>query len=430
MQTIGKQMYEWASELFPICRSITGNGTETTLAYIQNLLPNLVLHKIPTGTKVFDWEVPKEWNIKDAFVANESGEPIISFKENNLHVVGYSTPIDQWMTFKELDQHLYSLPEQPEAIPYATSYYTPRWGFCLKHSQREKLLEMPEKKYHVKIDSTLRPGSLVYGDLIIKGKSEQEILISTYVCHPSMANNELSGPCVATAIAKWIAENFNNLYYTYRFVFIPETIGSIVYLSQNLPTLKKNTVAGFVLSCIGDNRTYSYLASPYGNTLADRVAKHVLDRRVEKYKSYSYLDRGSDERQYCSPGVELPVCSLHRSKYKEYPEYHTSLDDLSLISPEGLEGGFNIVKECIRVLEINRKYKYTTLCEPQLGKRGLYSNLSIKGGESSVKNLFNLLAFTNGENDLITIAELMDVFVLDFEEEIQELIEHELLAPV
>jgi aminopeptidase-like protein len=393
-------MHAWATDLFPICRSITGNGVRQTLAYLSKIIPGLTVHEVPSGTHAFDWTVPKEWNVREAYIEDESGRRIVDFARNNLHLVGYSEPVDRWLTLEELQPHLHSLPEQPNAIPYVTSYYDGRWGFCLTQIQRDQL---PQGRYHAVVDSTLAPGSLTYGELILPGYDEKEILLSTYICHPSLANNELSGPVVTTALARWLA-SLPKRRFTYRILFIPETIGSIVYLSTHLDEMKKNTVAGFVLTCIGDERAYSLLHSRNANTLADRVATGVMKHHAPDYVEYSYLDRGSDERQYCSPGVDLPVVSIMRTKYNSYPEYHTSLDDLTLITPRGLEGGYDAVRKCIELLEHNFIYRATTLCEPQLGKRGLYPTLSTRGAGYSVRNLTNVLAYSDGTRDVAQLA--------------------------
>jgi aminopeptidase-like protein len=401
---VGEEMYQLLVKLFPICRSITGNGFRQSLDIISEIVP-ITRYEVPTGTQVFDWTVPKEWNIRDAYIEDEQGQKIIDFKKQNLHVVGYSTPVDEWLTLEELEQHLHSLPEQPNAIPYVTSYYRERWGFCMAQEQRDQLRP---GKYHAVIDSDLKDGSLTYGEVIIPGETKREIFLSTYLCHPSMANDNLSGPVVTAFLAKWLLE-LPKRKYTYRIVFVPETIGSITYLSRNIEEMKANVIAGFNISCVGDERIYSFLASRYGNTLADKVALHILNRKQVKFYSFSYLVRGSDERQYCSPGVDLPVIGIMRSKYGHYPEYHTSLDDLTLVTKVGLADSFYIFQDCMMALEHNEKYKSVCLCEPQMGKRGLYGNLSVKGNWDATRTMMDLIAYADGSNDLIDISNLLAV---------------------
>lgn len=427
LKIIGQSMYNLCIELFPICRSITGNGVRKTLSILNSVIGGeMVVREVPSGTQVFDWSVPKEWNIRNAWIKDSKGNKILDFKDSNLHVVGYSLPVNKEVNLEELKTIIYTQPEQPDAIPYVTSYYKERYGFCMTQNQKNNL---KEDNYHIFIDSELKDGSLTYGEIIIPGDSDKEIFLSTYVCHPSMANNELSGPAVAIYLAKWL-KSLSKRRYTYRIIFIPETIGSITYLSQNLEHLKKQVIAGFNISCVGDNRTFSYVASRYGNTLADKVAKNVLRFYYPEYKEYSFLKRGSDERQYNAPGVDLPVCAICRSKYGEYPEYHTSKDNLDFISPEGLAGAFEVYKQCITVLENNYKYKINVLCEPQLGKRGLYPTISQKGSYDAVKAMTDFIAYADGNNDLIDISNIIGVSVKNLTSIIEKLKINELIEEV
>jgi len=424
MRSLGEMMHEQCKTLFPIYRSITGDGFRQSLAILGERWSELKIVEIPTGTKSFDWDVPKEYNIKDAYIIAPNGEKICDFEQSNLHVLGYATPVNKVVSLEELQAHLFSLPEQPNAIPYITSYYKERWGFCIKHEEREKLVE---GNYRVVIDSELKDGHLTYGELIIKGRTDKEIFLSTYLCHPSMANNELSGPVVTSALADWIL-SLTEREYTYRIVFIPETIGSITYLSRNLEVMKKNIIAGFNITCIGDDRCYSYLPSRDGHTLSDRAVIHALTYIDPEFKRYTWLDRGSDERQYCAPGVDLPVATVMRSKYGEYPEYHTSLDDLNVVTASGLEGGFNAAKQAINIVENNVYLKVNVLGEPQLGKRGLYPNLSTKESGSTVRAMMNLISYCDGSKTLLDIAELIGEPFYKLENILKPLVEHGLIS--
>lgn len=405
MNHAGEELHELGRRLFPIMRSITGDGLRQTLRILKEHAPDLQMHEIPTGTKCFDWVVPREWNVRSARITGPGGKVVADIADSNLHLLNYSVPIDRTMSLEELRSHLYSLPEQPDAIPYVTSYYKERWGFCLRDRDLQSL---EPGQYHVHIDSELKSGSLTYGECFLPGESNAEVFVTTYICHPSMANNELSGPLVSLGLIQWLMRR--KRYYSYRFVFAPETIGALAYLSRNLDSLRNSVIAGFNLTCIGDERAYSYLASRYGNTLADRVAKHVLRNQGNAVKTYDYTFRGSDERQYCAPGVDLPLVSLMRTKYLEYPEYHTSLDDFdNVVTPKGLQGGFEYARHCVEALENNRVYRTTVIGEPQLGPRGLYPEISTLESSKQVLTMLNLISYSDGDNDLLDIADRLGV---------------------
>lgn len=406
MGEIGEKIYNIAKRIYPICRSITGKGVRETLAILSEYTEGMKIYNVPSDTRVFDWTVPKEWRIRKAYIEDEAGKRIIDFKNHNLHVMGYSIPVDKWVSKDELLTYIYTQPDQPEVIPYVTSYYKERFGFCMSQNQKDSL---SDGRYHMVIDSELVEGNLTYGEIIVPGESKEEVLLSTYICHPSMGNNECSGPALAVSLSEYLWKKEKRRY-TYRIIFIPETIGSITYLSRHLDWMKKHVKAGFVLSCVGDNRDYSIVESRYGNTLADRALKNVLENKIGgEFSTYSFLKRGSDERQYNAPGVDLPVVTFCRSKYGEYPEYHTSADDLSVISPEGFEGAYDVMTQVIEALEFNDKYKVSVLCEPQLGKRGLYPTISQKGNYDEIRTITDLIAYADGTNDLFDISNRIGV---------------------
>ena len=381
-----------------------GQGVRQTLQIIKREIPQLNIFEVETGTRCFDWEVPEEWEVNEAYILNSAGKKIVDFKENNLHLVGYSKPVDTELELKDLKKYLHSIPSLPDAIPYVTSYYKRRWGFCLSHKQLESL---ENGKYRVKIDSNFKQGSLSYGEVYIKGQSDKEVYFSSYICHPSMANNELSGPVVLTSLVKNLLENASP-HFSYRIVFLPETIGSICYLSKNLLEMKKIIVAGFNVSCVGDDGPFSMIYSRRENTLSDKALLHVLNFCERDVKKYSFLSRGSDERQYCAPNIDLPVVTFCRTKFGEFKEYHNSLDNLNFVTSTGLNDSIETLTRLVTVLENSHNLYTQCYCEPQLGKRGLYPTLSKVGSYDQVENMMNLLAYADGRS-LLEIAELINV---------------------
>ena len=407
-----KKYYNIAkNNLYPICRSLTGKGIVKTLKIIQNEFPSLKIKKIKSGTKVFDWHIPSEWNITDAYVLDKDGLKIIDFKQHNLHIVGYSIPLKTTLTKKNFFKNLFFLKNQPTAIPYLTSYYKKGWGFCVSYNQFKKFNNKysSKDKFKIVINSSLKNnGNLNYAELILKGKSKKEILISTNICHPSMANNELSGPIVTMGLINYFSKLKLNK--TLRFVFIPETIGSIAYLSKNLNYLKNNVIGGYNLSCIGDDRQHSLMFSKYQNSASDEAIIAAYKKlRIKNYKIYSFLERGSDERQYNSPGVDLPISSIFRTKYGSYPEYHTSLDNFDLVTIKGVTGGFKVAKTAIEILLKNIYPKNKLICEPQMGKRGLYPTLSAGNLNKLTLSYMDFLQYSDGTNSLKKISNLIGV---------------------
>lgn len=399
-EDIGEAMYTLVKNLYPICRSITGNGVRLTLDHIKQRIP-LVVNEVPSGTPVFDWVVPKEWNIKDAYVITPGGEKIAEFGKHNLHVLNYSLPVHKKLMLDELREHLFTSPSHPEWVPYRTSYYKENWGFCLSHNQAESL---PDGEYEVFIDSTLEPGHLTYGELFIQGETDEEVLLSCHTCHPSLCNDNLSGIALTASLAEYLANRQTR--YSYRFLFIPGTIGSITWLALNEGKVK-NIKHGFVVTCVGDAGAFTYKKSRQETAEIDRAVLHVLRHSRKGFREIEFYPYGYDERQYCSPGFNLAVGSLSRSSHGQYPEYHTSADNLDLVRPESLKESFETYLDVIDVLENNRTYlNLNPKCEPQLGKRGLYSDVgATAGAKLKEMALLWVLNLSDGEHDLLQIAE-------------------------
>lgn len=411
-----KEIELYFDKLWPICRSITGNGLRHSLKILSDIIP-LKLTEVPTGTPVFDWEIPKEWNIRDAYIITPDGKKICDFLLNNLHVVNYSIPINTEIGYDELIKHVYTLPRLPESIPYITSYYKEKWGFCMSQSELNSLPK--EGKYKVFIDSELKSGSLTYGEYILKGETTDEILFSTYLCHPSMANNELSGPLVLSFLYRLIKE-MPNRKYTYRFIITPETIGTIAFLCKNKNKLIKNVKAGYVITCCGTDKPFVYKKSRQESSLADLIALHVLRYSKKEYSVIDFDPVGSDERQYCSPGFNLPVGSLMRSKYHEYEEYHTSFDNKNFISFEALSDTISMYYTFVEALEINGYYKNTIqFCEPNMNKRELYEDLNgALTMPTQLSTRMRLINYMDGKNSLLDFCEKYRLFIIDLKDEI------------
>ena len=407
-----KKYYNLAKNtLFPICRSITGNGVKKTLKIIKKEFPDLKIYYIPSGTRVFDWKIPPEWNVSDAYVLDKHNNKIINFKKNNLHLVGYSTPINRSLNKTKLFKHIHSISKQPKAIPYITSYYKKYWGFCLSHKEKKDFDKKYKKsdKFKIVIKSNLNSnGNLNYAELTLKGKSRQEILISTYICHPSMANDDLSGIVVSMCLIKYF-KKIKKLDKTLKFIFVPETIGSITYIKKNLSRLKKNVIGGYNLTCVGDERQHSCMLSKYEDSPSDKSLIEAYKKLKIKNKRYSFLERGSDERQYNSPGIDLPITSIFRTKYCEFPEYHTSLDNFNLVTKKGISGGYKVARTAIEILLKKLIPKNKILCEPQMGKRGLYPTLSAKSGSAITKHYMDFLQYANGKNDINEISQIIKI---------------------
>lgn len=422
---IGKKIYDLSADLFPICRSITGEGVRQTLRILQEHIA-VEIHEIMSGTKVFDWTVPKEWNIREAWIKDEKGNTIVDFKHHNLHILNYSIPIHKKMSLVGLKKHLYTLPAQPSLIPYRTSYYQENWGFCLTHEQYQTL---KEGTYEVFIDASLELGYLTYGEYFIPGKTKEEVLFSAHICHPSLANDNLSGICLLVYLAKYLRERENR--YSYRFLFAPGTIGSITWLALN-EAKTKHIKHGIVASLLGDGGAFTYKKSRRETAEIDQVAAYVLKNSELPYQLKDYIPYGYDERQFCSPGFNLPVGNLSRSQFGSFPEYHTSADNLGFIQPEYLAESYEVYLQIIKVLEANyRPVNLNPKCEPQLGKRGLYKALGGQNEQQSMQMaMLWVLNYSDGSRSLLEIAE-KSAIPFDIISKVGKILEdHQLLSSV
>jgi aminopeptidase-like protein len=413
--------------LYPINRSITGRGIRDSLQYFcDNFIPFEII-SFASGLKVFDWIIPKVWNIEGAFIEDmQTKIRYADFSKSNLHVVGYSQPIDCILSLSALSEHIYTIPERPNAIPYITSYYAENWGFCMSDNAFKS---MPDSTYRVYIDSSSEIGTLDLAHAVIRGELDDEFLVTSYLCHPSMVNNELSGPVVLGYIISYLQRQQPTLKFTYRFLLSPETIGSIAYLSRFGETLMQNLKIGYVLTCVGDNRAYSYINTPSANTLADIAIKAALIG-LPNVKQYSFLHRGSDERQFCSPRINLPVCTFCRSKFGEYPEYHTSDDDLSIVSNSSIYESVAVIISIIDAVELCLYPLVSTTCEPHLGPRGLYPNISTATSHKIANLRSNILAYSDGKRDIFSICVILDAPLVPVLDELKVLISHNLIIPL
>lgn len=400
-------MIKLANKIFPLFRSIASPENKKTLELLKKKGNNIQIKSFKSDTKKYDWKVPREWIIKDAFIKDSDGKTICNIKDEPLSVVNYSVPIDTIIDLKKLKKKIHTIQEKPKAIPYVTSYYKKDWGFCLPY---EKLIKLKNDKYHVLIDSKFKKGKMNYGEAYFKGQSKKEIIFVTNICHPQLANNEVAGPVVLTYLSKFL-KNLKKRKYTYRILFLPETIGSIAYINRNLNLLKKNLLSGFVITCFGDNRNFTFLPSKYGNTYTDRIAKRCLKKHAKRFVKYSWLIRGSDERQFCSPLVNLPVCSIMRTGYRSYEEYHSSLDKIGkVVTRNGLNKSFNFLKNLVGIYEKNQIYISTKYCEPMFKKYKIKKDISKRNYFNfKVNDMSNVLSYCDGTNDIDDISHYINI---------------------
>ncbi len=424
-ESIGQSMYQLITKLYPICRSITGDGFRETLNIIKDYIP-LEIHEVPTGTEVYDWTVPKEWNIKDAYIKNSQGEKIVDFKNSNLHVVNYSVPVRQKMSLDELKGHLYTLPDYPDWIPYRTTYYKENWGFCLTHKQ---FLELPAGEYEVVIDSSLEAGHLTYGEYFIAGETTEEVLISCHSCHPSLCNDNLSGISVAVFLAQELSKL--SLRYSYRFLFIPGTIGSITWLCRNEAQVS-NIKHGLVLTCVGDGGKFTYKRSRQAKADIDKISEYVLACSGKEYEVIDFFPYGYDERQYCSPGFNLAVGCFMKSPHGSFPQYHTSADNLEFVKPEYVYDSYAQCLSILQILENNQTYlNQNPKCEPRLGKRGLYRAVGGQAEEALDElAILWVLNLADGEHTLLDMAQRSGMAFNVIDKAAKALLKHDLLKEI
>ena len=422
----GSKIFEISKKIINIPRSICGPGIRTTLRALKLYNNKLVINNIRSGTKVFDWIIPNEWHVKKAYLSYDNkGNKILDISQNFLHLLNYSSKFIGKINFNNLKKHLFFLKDQPDAIPYVTSYYKNNWGFCLSHNQFKKIDK--RKNFYVHIDTSKKKGFLNYGEIEKKGITKNIILFSSYICHPNLANNEISGPSLNIYFSNFIQKLKTR--YTYKFVFVPETIGSIVFINKNLNLLKKKMIAGINLTCIGDERNYSFIPTKYNASLPDKIIRHHLKYKIKKYIEYNWNKRGSDERQYNSPNVDLPMVTLMRSKFGAYPEYHTSLDKLGkVVTKKGLEQSFEMLIDLFILFENNLYPKTKILCEPHLTKYNLIHTIGTKKNVTSNSMVLDILTYCDGKNSIIDIAEKLDVYALKIFPLIKELNEKKIIT--
>ena len=426
----GKDIYLWIKEAFPIKRTLAGPGFDETLNLIKKKLPELIIHEYKSGSKVFDWKVPPEWHLEEGYIKNSKGEKIIDSNKSSLHILGYSEPINKILNLEELSKNIYTLENLPEAIPYVASFYDSNWGFCMSHNQ---FLSLNEDEYEVVIKAKKINGVLKTGEFFKKGATKKEIIFSTYICHPEMVNNELAAPAIMVHLAEMLAKKETK--YSYRFLFNVETIGTLCYINKNMKNLKDNVLAGFVLTCFGDSSEPNLIPSRYGNSVADSFANETLEKLNINFNKRTYFDKGSEERQYTHPNIDLPFVTITRSLFREYKEYHTSLDNLDIVSPESLDSSYKLIESLIKHIESEPIYISSTIGEPFLSKRNLYAQISFITKSTELHKelstkLVNLSAYCDGKNTVSDLYKLLPYSQDVIDDLITISLEHNLISEI